>query len=111
MAHTDKALSIRYHGTVVCLGAGRGIHTIVPLARDPKTAGNRVVSILGANAEPDLVREEAIRQVSDEVIVSALGKGLGEYSTFCNHERPRQSLSYQTPAEVHFAGVSCPIAT
>jgi len=79
VAHTDKALSIRYHGTVVCLGAGRGIHTIVPLARDPKTAGNRVVSILGANAEPDLVREEAIRLVSDEVIVSALGKGLGGY--------------------------------
>ena len=72
MAHTDKALSIRYDGTVVCLGVGRGIHAIAPLARDRKTAGNRVVSILGANAEQDPVREEAIRPVSDEVIVSGV---------------------------------------
>jgi len=43
--------------------------------------------------------------------VPELGKGLGEYSTFYHHERPHQSLSYQTPAEVHFAGLSWPIAT
>ena len=42
--------------------------------------------------------------------VPQLEKGLGEYFTFYNHERPHQSLSYQTPAEVHFAGLSCPIA-
>jgi ferredoxin--NADP+ reductase len=78
MAHTDNALSIRYYGTVVRLGVGRGIHTIAPLARDLKNAGNRVVSILGANAEPDLVREEAIRLVSDEVIVSALDGSRGD---------------------------------
>ena len=41
--------------------------------------------------------------------VPGLEKGLGEYFTFYNHERPHQSLSYQTPAEVHFAGLSCPI--
>jgi putative transposase len=39
-----------------------------------------------------------------------LVKGLGEYFGFYNDERPHQSLSYQTPAEVHFAGLSCPIA-
>ena len=43
--------------------------------------------------------------------VPGLETGLGEYFSFYNHERPHQSLSYQTPAEVHFAGLSCPIAT
>jgi len=30
---------------------------------------------------------------------------------FYNQERLHQSLSYQPPAEVHFAGFSCPIVT
>jgi putative transposase len=34
-------------------------------------------------------------------VVPELEKGLHEYFTFYNHERPHQSLSYQTPAEVH----------
>ena len=42
-------------------------------------------------------------------LVPELEKGLGEYFSFCSHERPDQSLSYQTPAEVHLAGLSCPI--
>jgi putative transposase len=43
--------------------------------------------------------------------VLALEKGLRGYFGFYNHERPHQSLSYQTPAEVHSAGFCCPIAT
>jgi len=39
-------------------------------------------------------------------VVPELEKGLNNYFTFYNHERPHQSLSYQTPAEVHFAGVN-----
>ena len=36
-------------------------------------------------------------------LVPELEKGLHEYFTFYNQERLHQSLSYQTPAEVHFA--------
>lgn len=35
--------------------------------------------------------------------VPALQHGLRRYFTFYNHQRPHQSLAYQTPAEVHFA--------
>jgi hypothetical protein len=45
MAHTDNALCIRYYGTVACLGGGRGIQAIAPLARDLKNAGNRLIVI------------------------------------------------------------------
>ncbi|MGB3906527.1 MAG: hypothetical protein WBB22_16580 [Anaerolineae bacterium] len=71
MAHTDEALPIRYYGTVVCLGMGKGIWAIAPLDKDLRDAGNQIVSILYANTESDLLWEEAIRLVSDEVIVSA----------------------------------------
>jgi putative transposase len=30
------------------------------------------------------------------------------YFSFYNHERPHQSLSYQAPARVYFAGADCP---
>ena len=36
--------------------------------------------------------------------VPELEKGLYEYFSFYNHERLHQSLSYQTPVEVHLAG-------
>jgi putative transposase len=39
-------------------------------------------------------------------VVPELEKGLHEYFTFCNHERPHQSLSYRTPEEVHWMGVN-----
>jgi putative transposase len=39
-------------------------------------------------------------------VVAELEKGLHNYFTFYNYERPHQSLAYQTPAEVHFAGVN-----
>ena len=39
-------------------------------------------------------------------VVPELEKGLNNYFTFYNYERPHQSLAYQTPAEVHLAGVN-----
>ena len=42
--------------------------------------------------------------------VGQLEQGLGDYFRFYNHERPHQSLAYQTPAQLHFAGSSCPAA-
>ncbi|TEU10582.1 MAG: hypothetical protein E3J21_25830 [Anaerolineales bacterium] len=76
--HTDEVFPIRYYGTVVCLGVGRGIWAIAPLAKDLRDAGNRIVSILDAGDELDLLWEEAIRIVSDEAIVSALDGSRGE---------------------------------
>ena len=36
-----------------------------------------------------------------------LEKGLHDYFTFYNYERPHQSLSYQVPAAIHSAGYDC----
>ena len=58
----------------------------------------------------ELMVPHYISGVPRKIPESQLEKGLHQYFTFYNHERPHQSLSYQAPAEVHFAGVSCPIA-
>jgi len=42
-------------------------------------------------------------------LVPELEKGLHKYFMFYNQERLHQSLSYQTPADVHFAGSPGPI--
>lgn len=55
MAHADRALAIRSYGTVVCLGVFKGIGSIAPLAKELKAAGNRIVSLLGAKIESDLL--------------------------------------------------------
>jgi len=53
------------------------------------------------------VKYEHVYLYAYETVIQ-LEKGLCEYFRFYNHERPHQSLSYQAPAEVHFAGTICP---
>ncbi len=76
--HSEEILPVRHYGTVVCLGVAWGIRTIAPLAKDLEAAGNQIVSILGANDELDLLWEEAVRLVSDEVIVATLDGSRGK---------------------------------
>ncbi len=40
--------------------------------------------------------------LKDYETVPELEKGLRDYFNFYNHERPHQSLGYQTPADVYF---------
>ena len=53
------------------------------------------------------VKYEHVYLYAYETVVE-LEKGLDSYFRFYNHERLHQSLSYQTPVQVHFAGSSCP---
>jgi ferredoxin--NADP+ reductase len=60
---------IENYGTVLCVGGGVGIAPIYPIARDLKSAGNRVLSIIGARNKELLFWEDKMRAVSDELIV------------------------------------------
>jgi transposase InsO family protein len=44
-----------------------------------------------------------VTYLHEYALVAELEKGLREYFAFYNQERLHQSLSYQTPAEVHLA--------
>ena len=81
-----------------------------------ETAGIRVSMDGRGRALDNVFVERLWRSVKYEHVylheyarVPELEKGLHEYFAFYNHERPHQSLSYQTPAEVHSTGLSCPI--
>ena len=83
-----------------------------------ETAGIRVSMDGRGRALDNVFVERLWRSVKYEHVylhdyawVPELEKGLHEYFAFYNHERPHQSLSYQTPAEVHSAGLCRPIVS
>jgi len=61
---------IEKFGTVVCVAGGFAIAVVTPIARALKTAGNRVISIMGARSKDLLFWEEKLRYASDQLIVT-----------------------------------------
>ncbi|PKK81660.1 MAG: ferredoxin-NADP reductase [Thermoplasmata archaeon HGW-Thermoplasmata-2] len=60
---------IENFGTVVCVAGGVGIAPMHPIAKALKSAGNKVISIIGARSKNLLFWEDKIRSVSGETIV------------------------------------------
>lgn len=57
-------------GTVVCVGGGVGIAPVFPIVRAMKSAGNRVISIIGARSADLLFWEDRMAAVSDELQIA-----------------------------------------
>ncbi len=57
-------------GTVIGVGGGTGIACLYPIAKELKSAGNYVISILGAKTKELVIWENQLASVSDEVIVT-----------------------------------------
>ncbi len=99
-------------------GAGKCIF-LMSLILSAKPISNKALhrdAVNRARALDNVFVERLWRSVKYEHVylyeyetVPELEKGLSQYFAFYNHGRPHQSLSYRTPAEVHFAGLSCPI--
>ena len=91
-------------------GQERVAHIITFGRMEARAAVRDIGRVLGMPyAEPDKIAKlipfnMSLKQALETV--PELEKGLGEYFTFYNHERPHQSLSYQTPAEVHLQAVA-----
>jgi len=58
------------YGTVVCVAGGFAIATIVPIARELRKDGNKVISIMGFRNKDLLFWEDRLGAVSDELIVT-----------------------------------------
>lgn len=61
---------IKKFGTVVCAAGGVGVAPIAPIARALKSAGNKVISILGARNKDLIFWEDRLRSFSDRLIVT-----------------------------------------
>lgn len=63
-AHMDK------YGTCVLIGGGYGTGAIIPVARELKELGNKVIAIVGARTKELVLMEDELRKVCDRVEVS-----------------------------------------
>lgn len=63
-AHIEK------FGTVVCVAGGVGAAPIAPIGRALKSAGNKIISILGARSKDLVFWEDRLRSFSDQLIVT-----------------------------------------
>lgn len=65
-----KPTEIENYGTVACVAGGFAIATIVPIARAMKSAGNKVVSIMGFRTKDLVFWEDRLGEFSDDLIVT-----------------------------------------
>jgi ferredoxin--NADP+ reductase len=66
-----KPSEIEKFGTVICAGGCFGIGAVYPVARAMKEAGNKVITLIDVKANYLLYWEDKLREVSDEVYISA----------------------------------------
>ncbi len=64
-----KATHIDKFGTVLAAGGGVGTAPLLPIIRDLKAAGNRVITILAARNKDLIILEDEVRATSDEVVI------------------------------------------
>jgi len=81
IAHLAGPLGIPSHiekfGTVVCVGGCYGIGAILPVARSLKSLKNKVITIIEARSNNLLYWQDKLKQVSDELILTAGDKSAG----------------------------------
>jgi len=62
-------VEIKKYGTVVCAAGGIGIIPMYSVARAIKSAGNKVIVVLGASSADHLFLEEDMARIADELII------------------------------------------
>ena len=60
---------IKKFGTVVCVGGGIGAAALYPIIQGLRTAGNRVITIIGARRKDLIILESEMEALSDELII------------------------------------------
>ncbi len=61
---------IEKFGTVVCVAGGFATAIVVPVARELKKAGNKIISVMGFRNKDMVFWEDRLSAVSDEIIVT-----------------------------------------
>lgn len=81
IAHLAGPLGIPSHmenfGKVVCIGGCYGIGAILPIARSLRNHKNKVITIIEARSNNLLYWQDKLKQVSDELILTAGDKSAG----------------------------------
>ena len=78
----------RYENPVVVIGGGVGIAAAYPQAKEMKTIGNYVISIIGARTRELLFWREKMKAVSDELIITTDDGSEGVHGRVTDALRP-----------------------
>jgi ferredoxin--NADP+ reductase len=62
--------NIENFGRVILVGGGFGVAPLYPIAREFKSAGNKIVTIMGARSKDLLIYETEFQRVSDNVLIT-----------------------------------------
>lgn len=69
---------IENFGTVICAGGGVGVAPMLPIIKELKAAGNRVLSVLAGRSKDLIILEDEVKQSSDETIIMTDDGSYGE---------------------------------
>ncbi len=73
-----NAVEIENFGTVMCVGKGIGVATVLPIIKALKQAGNRVLSVISAKSKDQVILEQTVKEFSDEMIITTDDGTLGK---------------------------------
>jgi NAD(P)H-flavin reductase len=73
-----KATHIEKFGTVLAAAGGVGTAPLLPIIRDLKEAGNKVITVLAARSKDLIILEDEVRATSDELIIMTDDGSCGE---------------------------------
>ncbi len=65
-----KATHLDNFGTVVTIGGGVGTAVIYPIAKGLKSAGNKLISVIGARNKDLLILTKEMEKISDRLLIS-----------------------------------------
>lgn len=69
---------IKKYGTVVVIGGGVGVAEILPVARGYRSAGNKIIGIIGARTKELVILEKEMHESCDELHVTTDDGSYGE---------------------------------
>jgi len=97
---------IERFGTAVAVGGGIGIAPLHPIVQALKTAGNRLIVILGARTRNLLILEDRMARLADELIVCTDD---GSYGRKALVTEPLREVSARTPKPDFCIAIGPPI--
>ncbi len=72
------ATEIKKYGTVLCIGGGIGMAPLYPIAEAMKSAGNRLLGVLGSRNSSLLILEDPFKKICDEFLLFTDDGSAGE---------------------------------
>ena len=106
-----KPTLVQQYGTVVCVGSGIGIASLLPTISALKSENNHVIAVLMERENEPIILEQEIKAIADEVILSSNHGKDGEQGIYnrrsaddaiCLRSNERTFYTYERGAQCYY---------